>query len=547
MSKTQKTVLLILAVLGLIYFAIFLIPNLTGAKDATMLSVFENDEYAQYPHVIRMITAGDTPMQTIRNFVVYLHYYYGYPFYFFSALSILPVKWIIGADWQTQTQTLVAVLRQMINVLPMIMAVLILVWNQTKFKTLWKAVFLFLFLLSLRGVVENNLWWHPDSLLVLFSVLTIFFLMRDQGKFGRNFYLSGIMCALAIGTKVLGVLFILTYISYLVYGLVTRSISFRKLVVSSLLFLVVLFGSIIASNPLLLLPIERGEIIAIFKANYALNSQGFWIFGNGSGNRFEQIGSIINESFNGLILFFTSLAILVIGLFDKNRRLNNLIILTWIVGFLGYFLLNVSSFRTHYLLPAMVPLYSAILDLFPDEIRAVFRPEKTKKKWSIAYSIVGGLFILLLVFYLSGNTWKGYEKIKNISQRERTSQSLALYNEFSGYLPKFPQEEDITFYRDWRAYVAEEPTWIVEYNWDLASYDYIKEINADVLFVEYDNALYFSDEIKLESAVDPASMQKKYAFYSDVIDENVDLYTLFIKNDFGYVFVSDDFYSEYLK
>ena len=58
-----------------------------GAKDVPMLSVFEVDEFAQYPNVIGMLQVGDTFYQTVRNFAVYHHYFYGYPFYFFSALS----------------------------------------------------------------------------------------------------------------------------------------------------------------------------------------------------------------------------------------------------------------------------------------------------------------------------------------------------------------------------------------------------------------------------------------------------------------------------
>ena len=140
---------------------------------------------------------------TLHNFLVYLHYYYGYPFYFFSALAILPFKWILGADWTTHTQSIVAVLRQLINVLPMLLAIFILVRDQLKSKSPLKALLTFLLLLTLPAVTANNMWWHPDSLLSLFAVLTIFFLILDNGKFGKYFYLSGVVCALSIGAKIL--------------------------------------------------------------------------------------------------------------------------------------------------------------------------------------------------------------------------------------------------------------------------------------------------------------------------------------------------------
>ena len=72
----KKTSLFFLVLLGVIYFCIMIPFNLTGAETPEMLEVFEVDEYAQYPHLMRMLTPGDGFYQTIRNFFIYLHYYY---------------------------------------------------------------------------------------------------------------------------------------------------------------------------------------------------------------------------------------------------------------------------------------------------------------------------------------------------------------------------------------------------------------------------------------------------------------------------------------
>ena len=103
MTRQQKKVLLLLIGLGAAYFILFLFPNLTGAKDENMLTVFSVDEYAQYPHVLHMLTPGSTLMESLHNFLVYVHYFYGYPFYMLSALSILPLKLIYGAGWASHT------------------------------------------------------------------------------------------------------------------------------------------------------------------------------------------------------------------------------------------------------------------------------------------------------------------------------------------------------------------------------------------------------------------------------------------------------------
>ncbi len=123
MKIIQKKNILLLLGLSIFLFILLVFPNATGAKDINMVAVFEIDEFAQYPHLLRMLTRGDTLYQTIRNFVVYLHYFYGYPFYFFSALAALPVRLIYGSDWVNHTQTILTVLRQLISVLPMLISI----------------------------------------------------------------------------------------------------------------------------------------------------------------------------------------------------------------------------------------------------------------------------------------------------------------------------------------------------------------------------------------------------------------------------------------
>ena len=81
MSIKQKNIFLILIVFGLVYFVIFWFPNSSGAKDMNMLAVFEPDEFAQYPHVIRMLKWDTSWKESARRFFAYQHYYYGFPFY----------------------------------------------------------------------------------------------------------------------------------------------------------------------------------------------------------------------------------------------------------------------------------------------------------------------------------------------------------------------------------------------------------------------------------------------------------------------------------
>jgi hypothetical protein len=56
MEKNQRITCAFIILIGLVYFCLLIPANLTGAADPEMLSVFEVEIYAQYPHVIQMLT-----------------------------------------------------------------------------------------------------------------------------------------------------------------------------------------------------------------------------------------------------------------------------------------------------------------------------------------------------------------------------------------------------------------------------------------------------------------------------------------------------------
>jgi len=548
MGKTQKIYLLLILLLALAWFAVFILPNRTGTADATMLSVFEHDEYAQYPNLIQMFRGGETPLQAFKNFLTYLHYYYGFPFYLFSALPLFPVKWLLGADWQTQTRLIVTLLRQLISVLPVLLSALLLVQDQLRSKSPWKALLTFLLLLSLPAVIANNLWWHPDGLLTLFCVLTILLLIRDDGRLGLSFYLSGVTCALAIGTKVFGVLFVATYLAYLVYVRVARKTAWKKILLSALLFVLLLGAAVLVTNPLLLLPIERGEIISVFKANLKQNTQGFYVAGNGEAGKLARYADLLRTSYGGLLLFFSAAAAALIGLLKKGNHLKYLVILTWVGAYFGYFLAFASTLRTHYFIPVVLPLYACLLDLVPawQDLKLV-QAAKTGRK-ALLKNLAAVAVVLLTVIVIVWNIPTAVQLVREGTRREETSASLALYRTFEkDVMPRIPQDTPLVIYRDWRAYVADDPHWQVIYNWDLVGYSYIYEHQPDLLFIERENALYFADEAKQEQALDQDRMRDMNAFYADVLTNEVDGYQQVYQDGFGFVFASDSLFDRYFK
>lgn len=536
MDKTQKRVFLILIVLSLAILAVNIPANFKGAQNPEMLSIFESDEFAQYPYALHMLAPGETLFASIHNFAVYGHYYYGYPFYFFSGLILLPLKLILGANWTANTALIVMVLRETLNVLPMLISLLLLVWMQTGYRSYWKSIALFLLLAVLPAVLVNNFWWHPDSLLVLGCVLTLFFLKKDDLRFGKNFYFSAIACGFAVGAKVLGVLFVGTYMLYLVYGLVQKRITLWGAVKKALLFLLVMFATIIITNPLLLLPQERAEIIAVFKGNYLENAQGFWISGGGLLANWQKFSRFVAQYYGTWLLVGGTLTLTVAALFRQKTRLHAMLVLSWVVGYVGYFLFWASTLRPHYFLPVLLPLIAFIAFPFIDD---AWKQAKVQRGVQIACLVLGGVALILLAR-------QGVLSYQSQMNKEEASGSIQFFKAVDeAYLAELPTDTTFTFYRDWRSYVAPQSNWSLAMSWDLMDYDTLKETEPAFVFLEAENITYFSDAAKLAIALDESVMKSKYEFYSDAKENSIEGYQLLAEGAFGKAFVRQDMAEKY--
>jgi 4-amino-4-deoxy-L-arabinose transferase-like glycosyltransferase len=207
---------------------------------------------------------------------IYEDYHYGYPFYALSALVLLVPRLVFGGSFAGHTRINLLLLRQMASVLPMILSIFVLVYIVTRFKSWARAVSMFVVLLLIPGVVKyNERFWHPDSLLLLFIVLTFYFLQRDRLRFGRNFYLAAVTCGLATATKLYGFFFFLAVGGYLLAGLVYRVLGFRKMILAGLLFVLTMSVTVLLANPFLIDSEARARMVAIMQDKNAEMAHGY--------------------------------------------------------------------------------------------------------------------------------------------------------------------------------------------------------------------------------------------------------------------------------
>ncbi len=523
-GNTRRLTAFLMALIGALYFCALIPYNLTGAETPEMLEVFEVDEYAQYPHLIRMLTPGDGIYATVRNFFIYLHYYYGFPFYFWSAVSVAPVR-LFGAVWPGDTRIIVCILRQMISVLPMIISAALLVRITTGLKRVFPSLLLFVLLLGMPAVVKNDLWWHPDSLTLLFLCLTFYFLDRDKMRCGSSFLCAAASCGAAVGTKYLGLYFALAIPGYLICCRVRNRIGTRQLFLKAGLFLAVMAAFILISDPLLLLPQERAEIIGIMKKQQELSGTG--IFLRYENNFFKNGGLPSWLTANYLCLPFLILALcgLAAGFFISGRRTISIVFALYLI-IACTINLNTAASRLHYFLPVMLPLAAQLANL-----RTVISGRCARA--------AGLLFCLLMAAQIGINLKTDAVLLNTHLQREETSGSIALYKTLeSGYLPlpEVPSGRMTRVFRDWKAYFPAREGYAVETDWELGSLSFVEEWNPDLILLEKENIRAYSSEAVLDNAVNTDRMRDTVEFYTAAGGKRLPGYEFLFENDFGVVF-----------
>jgi len=493
---------------------------------------------------MRMLTAADTPYQTLRNFTVYLHYFYGYPFYFLSAIAVLPLRLLTGMGEQ-QTQSFMLILRQCISVMPMLLAVYFITEIQVGKKHFTRFIALALFLLCIPLVFKNNLWWHADSLSFLFASLTLYCLYKDDLRLGKQFLLAAVFCGLAIGTKQLGWFFFLTIPVYLLFALLRKKVIATQVLLKAILFLVFMLLTIIVSNPLLLLPIERQEIIAVQQKQLAASFQGFAIKNPETVISFLHYPQNLTISFGYWPILVFALLGHVLSLMRPQTRLRGLLFLTWLIP-LGLSL-NFSGTRSlHYFLPVMIPLMAGLASFFNPRIFPKINKENAFLRMlrKIFIPLLMVLIAVQFVLFLFQNV----QIYSSYLQREQQSPSLAFFNTlWHDYLHDLHSDTSMHVLHEPQVYFPQHEDFSVHMSWEPVTFSYLNDINPHLLLLDKSTVATYTEEGMLEQAVDPQRMIAFIEFYQAVEEENLDDYVLFFQDDYGVAFARQDFYDLYLK
>jgi len=540
MIEKKKFIFLTLLFIGVLYFVVFWFPNATGARDLNMTYIFNSDEPAQYPAVIRMLTPVSNPSQGLYRFFAYQIYFYGFPYYFYSAvLVLLPVKLIFGLG---NLQLNMLVLRQFVSVLPMIAALMILVYLQTRFESVIKSIALFLLLLLIPEIVFNDMWFHPESLVFLFIVLTFFFLVQDNLKFGRNFYLAALFCGLSVATKQIGLFFFLAIPLYIFLGWRRKGIDTRRAIFVAVGFVAILVAVFVLTNPFLYWASERRLALRTQIALHQHIAAGFTVLYHNSPLAWF---NVVAEEYSTLPFLLLAFVAAIIGSIKGERRLLNGLILAWVVPFSLYVAFALVIRPKHFPLPILLPLYSA----FPAYFTGFAPP-----RWISPLSDYLKKYGARLLMFLVGLVIVGWQFVYSLNidvaqymdtlYREKNNPSLNFYSALDrNDLSRLKLDRPLVVYRDVVMYIPNSANDKVFYQWGVAGYADIHKFNADLLMLSKQHLRDYTQPGQV--AVNP-NFSDAVHLYKDALAEQVQGYTLIYQDDFGMAYLSTPLADQFL-
>jgi hypothetical protein len=526
MTKTQKRIFILLLFMAVVAFCLFALPNAVASDNLSMVQIFQPDEAVPLPYVFHMIAPATSLNLALRHFIFYDYYYYGFPYFAFSALVLLPLQWLGHLG---DMPLVMLLLRQLVSVLPMLVALLFLVYMQDGFRT-YRSPVLFVFLISVPAVVQNNSWWHPDGITFLLVVLTLFFLKRDNLRFGGNFLLAAGMSGVATATKLVGVYFFLAVGLVLLLGVLTKKATLKRLVVMAFAFLLVMALSYLIANPFLLSHWARTAYIYIFNKQGFLLEQGYGVvYAKG----LLASWPLVHASFGELPFLVVALGLAIWGACRGPQRLLHALILAWFLP-LSVTVFFLTHFKFQYWMPVALPLFSSLVLVLPEKWRIV---RKVRPANIAQLAILLALFAQFILFVRTD-----FNIFTSRLHRAEANASIQFYDKVLVELKPLPDSQ-LHVYYDYRMYVPGKTGWVTETTYDLLEYSYIQENHFDVLvLLEQRIRDYLNPNVV---GIDPALFARNQQFYRDADNATINGYHLIYRDAFGLIYVRDELYQKY--
>jgi hypothetical protein len=525
MSQDQKRRAAVLAILCAGYVLAFVPGNLTGAADVSMLSVFEVDEFSQFRALVKMTSPSGTAADALHQFIAYDYYYYGFPFFASSAAIFWPLRSIYMASGEPGLTSMSVLLLRELSPLFTALAISILVVLWTRLRSLPHMIALFAFLAVLPAVVDNNLWWHPDALLLLLIVATIAALSLDRARLGRWFYLAALTCGLATATKTVGLWFFAAVALHLFRS--RKQHALQKLTLAAAGFVATMLLAIAAASPHFFLPSEWEEILAA-TSTWKNGIDAGWSTKGQTG--FSPWAGVLRQGFGWVS---TWLALLTLGCVTacrsprREHRDLAVMILAWVTPLSVFLVANVALHAERYLLPILLPLASCAGSPL------LWRSLTTRGRSPLPRVAASAMGVLLCA-QLGSNLQEDLRRYRAVLEREENSPALAFWERFdhevlSGVAPGTP----LRIFRDPYIYVPPEHRFEVHLRWRSSEHADISDVRPDLVLLRNSAIEQYADPESPARSIDRAQATRSHQFYLDASNDAIPGYRRLMATGFA--------------
>jgi len=204
-------------------------------------------------------------------------------------------------------------------------------------------------------------WWHPDALMMLAIALSFLFLDLDEYRLGKYFLLAAAACGLVSAIKLYGFFFFLTIPVYLLLAWRRKGMAFKKIILSSLLFVGIMLIVIVLSNPFLFYKGPRGDMLDTQSNKSVELSEGYTheesLYYSLGPEYWRWTLTTYYGAPNFIVLLFLLLGLAGAAIPDRDIYW---LLLAWIVPVGIYLMWFVSPKPDHYLMPLLIPLYATV-------------------------------------------------------------------------------------------------------------------------------------------------------------------------------------------
>ena len=310
----------------------------------------------------------------------------------------------------------------------------------------------------------------------------------------------------------------------------------KQMIFSALGFVIVMFISILISNPYLLIPSEFNQFIQIMTRQASAQSSG-WTLTYSRG--ISAWLPIVTHRYGSIPFWLAICSCLIFSITHKSTRTWGLLLLSWTLPLSIYILFFTAIKPTHFLLPVAIPTLALLLVPF-DPLTSI---STTKTNWA-KWIKIGLASIFILQF--GQNLITDINIYKEKLQREQANSIIQFYEQFSNqYMSQLDNSDEVKVLRDIRAYFPSSGNVKVSEFYNTLTLGQLQNKHPDILILWKQRIRDYTSQKSGSQAIDPDSFRLIQSFFSNAKSHTIPGYQVLMENDAIIAFISQPFAEEH--